>query len=230
MKNIFFSFLFDPVFEAEKKKKSASELMNHQEEDPQQKKNGMQTCEKKKRRSKMAANGRRSVDLQPDGQYSSTTTTAATTTTTTKRKLKKEKKKKEKEKKKKKKTERRLRSSAVASLNPFTSTPLEQQRNNRPSRPTAATGPWMTSELMIDGIDDVIKFDGFANSRPNGARFDILRLSTSVLIHSPILKDFQCCQVDWVLPGFITVFDSFLFGCTWFLKAFTHFLWGLVDF
>ena len=103
MKNIFFSFLFDPVFEAEKKKKSASELMNHQEEDPQQKKNGMQTCEKKKRRSKMAANGRRSVDLQPDGQYSSTTTTAATTTTTTKRKLKKEKKKKEKEKKKKKK-------------------------------------------------------------------------------------------------------------------------------
>ena len=72
----------------------------------------------------------------------------------------------------------------------------------------------MTSELMIDGIDDVIKFDGFANSRPNGARFDILRLSTSVLIHSPILKDFQCCQVDWVLPGFITVFDSFLFGCT----------------
>ena len=46
----------------------------------------------------------------------------------------------------------------------------------------------MTSELMIDGIDDVIKFDGFANSRPNGARFDILRLSTSVLIHSPILK------------------------------------------
>ena len=89
----------------------------------------------------MAANGRRSVDLQPDGQYSSTTTTAATTTTTTKRKLKKEKKKKEKEKKKEKKTERRLRSSAVASLNPFTSTPLEQQRNNRPSRPTAATGP-----------------------------------------------------------------------------------------